>query len=49
MSNEFWDYCPVSEYIKKMASEQEPVECPICFSSMDEDKCDNKECESNDE
>ena len=49
MSDEFWDYCPVSEYIKKITSEPEPVECAICYSSMTEVKCDNNECESNDE
>lgn len=41
--------CGIEKQIAKEAAKPETDECKICFSSMTEGKCDNNECESNDE
>jgi len=41
--------CGIEKQIAEHCDEPQPDECAICYSSMTEDKCDNNECESNNE
>jgi len=41
--------CGIAKQIAEHACEPESDECAICYTSMTEGKCDNNECESNDE